>query len=46
MDIEVAHSDITQVQADLLVMKHADGFYGADRLVASRVGFNGHVQKG
>jgi TIR domain len=46
MDIEVAHSDITQVQADLLVMKHADGFYGADRLVASRIGFNGHVQKG
>lgn len=46
MDIDVVNSDIVDVEADLLVMKHANGFHGADRDVASRIGFNGLVPKG
>jgi hypothetical protein len=46
MEIVIANADITQVQADLVVMKHADGFYGADKVVADAIGFNGHIKDG
>jgi hypothetical protein len=31
MEIVVANADITQFAADLVVMKHADGFYSSAR---------------
>jgi hypothetical protein len=46
MEIAIANMDITQVEADLVVMKHADGFYGADQIIASTIGFNGYVRDG
>jgi hypothetical protein len=46
MDIEISNSDITGVPADLLVMKYADGFHGADRTVANAIGFTSGVAKG
>ena len=46
MEIVISNANITQIQADLLVMKHADGFYGADRQVASIIGFDGSVADG
>jgi hypothetical protein len=46
MEIGVANIDITQVRADLVVVKHADGFYGADKVVADAVGFDGYVKNG
>ncbi|MGE0629467.1 MAG: hypothetical protein AB7O43_16765 [Hyphomicrobiaceae bacterium] len=46
MEIKIVNADITQVAADLLVMKHADGFYGADQVVADAIGFNGYVEAG
>jgi hypothetical protein len=33
----VREGDITQVASDLLLLKHAQGFYGADLLVATRL---------
>ncbi|HKJ61005.1 MAG TPA: hypothetical protein VKA94_03290 [Hyphomicrobiales bacterium] len=46
MDISVLNLDITQIAADLIVMKHADGFYGADKAVANTIGFYGQVERG
>jgi hypothetical protein len=46
MDIEIANADITRVASDLVVMKHADGFYGADKAVADAIGFTGQLKDG
>jgi hypothetical protein len=46
MEIAIANANITQVTADLIVMKHADGFYGADRVIADAIGFNGFINYG
>jgi hypothetical protein len=46
VDIAVSNTNIIQVAADLLVLKHADGFYGADKAVAKILGFNGHIKVG
>ncbi len=46
MEINISNADITRVTADLIVMKHADGFYGADQVVADAIGFDGHVKSG
>jgi hypothetical protein len=46
MEIEIANMDITQVRVDLVVVKHADGFYGVDKVVANAIGFNGYVKDG
>jgi len=46
VEIIISNTNITQIPADLLVMKHADGFYGADRLVASIIGFDAIVADG
>jgi hypothetical protein len=45
MDITINNSDILDAEADLIVMKFADGFHGADRAVAHAIGFNGNVEK-
>jgi hypothetical protein len=46
VDITIANTNITQVVADLLVLKHADGLHGADRVVADAVGFDARVGNG
>jgi hypothetical protein len=46
MEIAIINADITQIAADLIVMKHADGFYGADRVIADVIGFNKHIRDG
>ena len=33
-DFSVAHGDVTQVESDLLLVKYARAFYGADAAVA------------
>ncbi len=39
---EVAHGDVADVEADVLVLKHAGGrFYGADKAVAERLAVSG-----
>jgi hypothetical protein len=37
VEFEIEHGDITTFQADVLVLKHAQAFYGADELVASLI---------
>jgi hypothetical protein len=45
VEIVIANADIAQLSADLLVLKHADGFYGADAAIAEAIGFGGHVER-
>lgn len=44
--IEVVCGDIREVAADLLVLKYADGLYGADSAVAGSINVNIHVPEG
>ncbi len=46
LDFEVANADVTEISADLLVLKYADGFHGADSVVARAVSFSKHVAVG
>jgi hypothetical protein len=46
LEIEIANSNLTEVQADLLVLKYADGFHGADKVVAQAVGFQSNLRAG
>jgi hypothetical protein len=46
MRIRVLNSDVAQVPADLLVLKYADGYYGADKAIAAALKFNSHVSPG
>jgi hypothetical protein len=46
VEILVSNTDILDVPADLIVLKHADQFYGADRAVANAVGFTAFVKAG
>jgi len=39
IELAVVAADITQRPCDLLVLKHADGFYGVDAIVSERLGF-------
>ena len=39
MDIVIAQTDILTVKAELIVLKYADAFHGADRAVARAVDF-------
>ncbi len=45
-EIAVAHSDILEVQADLVVLKFADGLHGAAWSAAEAIGFDGTVRSG
>ena len=44
--ITVKQGDILSRPCDLLVLKHADGFFGVDAHVASHIGFSGSVPQG
>jgi hypothetical protein len=46
VDVVIANMNIAQVPADLLALKHADGFYGADKAIAQVIGFDDYVQRG
>jgi hypothetical protein len=46
MEISILNVDIIQVPTDLIVLKFADEFYGADQTVAKAIGFNSNVAKG
>lgn len=45
LQITVQRNDVTDVPSDLLVLKHAQGFYGADELVAFRLAQHGVCQE-
>jgi hypothetical protein len=40
VDISVVNGDILKRGCDLLILKHADGFYGVDAIAADRLGFS------
>jgi hypothetical protein len=46
MELDIAFGDITRFRADLVVMKHADGFHGADQAMARSVGFAERIPVG
>lgn len=46
VELAVVAADITQRPCDLLVLKHADGFYGVDAIVSKRLGFTAGVPAG
>lgn len=37
LEIEIKCVDITEISVDLIVLKHAQGFFGADKLVAKKL---------
>lgn len=46
VELSVVAADITTRACDLLVLKHADGFYGVDGMVSKRLGFDGVLALG
>jgi hypothetical protein len=44
--ISVLQGDLSRCQCDLLVLKHADGFYGVDKQIAKAIGFESNVPVG
>jgi hypothetical protein len=44
--IKVATADITERPCDLLILKHADGFYGVDETVGGLIGFRKSIPQG
>jgi hypothetical protein len=46
MDVLVIHGDVQSVGSDLLVLKNANGFHGADEVVAEILGLPHPVEKG
>jgi hypothetical protein len=46
VEIAISSTNITQVPADLVALKYADGFHGADKAVAKVIGFNGFIAPG
>jgi hypothetical protein len=46
MDIVISQTDILAAKADLIVLKYADAFHGADGAVARAIEFNGHLSPG
>ena len=45
-EFTVVAADIMQYPCDLLILKHAEGFYGVDGLVADRIGFRDRLALG
>jgi hypothetical protein len=41
LQVEVAQGDVTEIAADVIVLKHAQGFYGADEAVVRRLTASG-----
>ena len=46
VELAVVTADITERLCDLLLLKHADGFYGVDAIVSKRLGFRAGVPEG
>ena len=46
VELIVVTADIVARPCDLLVLKHADGFYGVDKIISERVGFDAAVPEG
>jgi hypothetical protein len=46
VELVVVAADITERPCDLLLLKHANGFYGVDRIVSKRLGFGAEVPEG
>jgi hypothetical protein len=46
VELAVVAADITERPCDLLLLKHADGFYGVDKVVSERLGFRARVPEG
>ena len=46
MELSILNTDILQVPADLIVLKYADRFYGADKVVADAIDFQSHIEAG
>lgn len=46
MEIEILNTNITQVPADLVALKNAGGFHGADKAVARAIGFSEFITPG
>jgi hypothetical protein len=46
VELAVVAADITERSCDLLLLKHADGFYGVDAVVAELIGFSAGVSEG
>lgn len=44
--IDVVHSDVTEIDCDLLVLKFANGLHGADKSIANIIGFEGWIGNG
>jgi hypothetical protein len=46
VDISVVNGDVLNRGCDLLILKHADGFYGVDAIAADRLAFVDPLSKG
>ena len=46
VELDVVTADITERSCDLLLLKHADGFYGVDAVIAQLLGFSAGVPQG
>lgn len=46
VELAVVAADITATPCDLLLLKHADGFYGVDLIISERLGFTKGVPEG
>lgn len=43
--LSIQHGDITKIEADVVALKHAQNFYGADLVIASRLNASGVAQQ-
>ena len=46
VELAVVAADITERPCDLLLLKHADGFYGVDAIISELLGFKAGVDEG
>ena len=46
VELAVVAADITERPCDLLLLKHANGFYGVDEIVSELLGFTAEVPEG
>jgi hypothetical protein len=44
--IEIVRGDVADVPCDILLLKHADGFHGADAYLAGRIDFEKSLEPG
>jgi hypothetical protein len=46
IDYRIVPEDVFTAWADVLALKYADAFYGADLAVAEAIGYSGHLEVG